>query len=346
MISQGVFHMKKSILFLIVFLLSACQSAPQVTVTLTPPPTETPLPTPTATITPTSTPTALTLEQLDAMQPSQILAAAPEIANYTPLRVIERFVIYQSAAGLRDLVYDMTTREEIEIPQYKICNNEKFFDCEISKMDILDGKYWLWLNTLDVKFDPNKIKDVPLVVDTNDYIGWMDRTTVYHDSGRDLPSDFSDPATAPFARNVTSGVILYNDNGVKTFAVVRPVFFYDKATGQTYPVITLETFYDHYEGRDHDPRDSRYNRNFNNWMKNYKVTSLAVGCYDYAGVRSCAYSLINGIQDPILLASEGIYPDMEARLLDFATGNYSALSKPGLVVQTTSDVYPDDNRYR
>ena len=289
----------------------------------------------------------LSLERIEGMTSSEMLDAAPAIDGYNPLRVAERYVLYESTDGVRDLAYDMSTGEEVEIPQYKICSNEKFYECVITQEDLLNGKYWLWLNTLDVKFDPSKIKDVPFVIDTGEYgSSWVDRTTVYHDSGPDSAADFADPSTAPFVRDVTAGVVLFNDNGVETFDSVKPVFFYDKKTDTTYPVIAVESYYNNVPGQERGPRSGGHAKNDRNWRDNYNVTPLAVGCYTYEGERMCKFSLVSGATDPILEASEKLYPDMESRILEFASGNYVALSKPGLIVQTTSDVYPKDNRYK
>lgn len=346
------FMKKITFIFFVASILSACQSiplqltvTPEVSPTLSLTNTPTAEPRPTATFTPT--PISLSPEKLATMSDEEKLAEAPEVTGYTVFRTAERYVLYENSDGVRDLAYDISTGEKVEIPKYKICSNERFYDCEITKEDLLNGKYWLWLNTLDVKFDPTKVKDVPFVVDTNEYSSsWVDRTSVYQDSGHELVPDFSDPSTAPFARNVTSGVVLFIDNGINTFDAVRPLFFYNKEKDITYPIISIQSYYNNQPGQESDPRSGLYIKNLNNWLKNYKVTPLAVGCYTYNGQRMCSFSLVSGATDPILVETEKIYPDIEARLIEFATGDYAVLSKPGLIVQTTSDAYPNDNRYR
>ncbi|KXK11668.1 MAG: hypothetical protein UZ14_CFX002002710 [Chloroflexi bacterium OLB14] len=276
------------------------------------------------------------LDQVTILTPEEKIENAIDIDGYTPYRSAERYVFYENGDGVRDVAYDLTTGEKVEIPQYQICSPEKFYECEVSPEDLMSGKYWLWLNTLDVGFDPEKIKDVPLVSRNSTYGGWVQVTEVYHDSGWDKPVDFADPATAPFDRDVTGGVVLYDTEGVKSFGILRPVAFYDKKIGQIHWVVSEQSLFAYHEGRDTDPKSPRIQPLLTTWERYYNVTPLMTNIY----------SINTGVEDPVLSHTYEAYPDIEQRFANFANGDLSALSAPGLVVQTGSKARPTTNQYK
>ncbi len=334
--------MKKFIPFLtsITLLINACTaqavattlptSQPTNTVapTSTPSPTHTPLPTHTA------TPFIFTLQDLVQMSNEDKISHAPEIEGHTAFRAAERYVLYETSEGERDVAYDLTTGEQVEIPNYQITTPEKFYSNEIPQEDLENGKYWLWLNTLDVEFDLEKIKDVPIVYEQNNQISWLPAMQIYHDSGPSAPADFGDPATAPFDRDVTSGVVIYHENGIESFAILRPVAFFDAETGQVNWVVAINSFIQQWE--DESPTTAKISRNLTTWRDHYNVTPLVTNFY----------SVDTGFPDPVLQRSYELYPDVDNRFVRFANGDLSALSAPGLVVQTGSNMRTDSNRFK
>jgi len=275
------------------------------------------------------------LERIEGMTSNELLSVAPSIEGYSPIRVAERYVLYEGAGGVRNLAYDMFIGEEVEIPEYQVCAPEKFYNCEIPKEDLISGKYWLWLNSLDVPFEVDKIKDTPLVSVNTSY-GWVNVVEIYHDSGEDQPADFNDPSTAPFNRGFTAGTVLYENEKSISFGIVRPIAFYNKMTQKIDWVVTLESYYDYHDGKKYIPNSPQFAKNIETWTNNYNVTPIM----------SNNYSISTGLPDPVLTNTYETYTDMDNRLANFAAGDTSALSAPGIVVQTGSNAIPTSNRYK
>jgi hypothetical protein len=100
-----------------------------------------------------------------------------------------------------------------EVIDYGICTPEAFRECPVPPEDLFNGNYLAFLETLSRPFDKEKIKNVPLIYARDGLI-------MYDISN--LPN-FADPETAPFRRNVTSGVTTFEGNEY----IILPIEFAD-----------------------------------------------------------------------------------------------------------------------
>lgn len=89
-----------------------------------------------------------------------------------------------------------------EVKQFPICQIEKFRDCPITVDDLFNGEYHRWLKTLSKPFDPAKLKWVPMQL-----INGPGLPVIGYDTN--TAPNYRDKSTAPFRRNITSGITTY-----------------------------------------------------------------------------------------------------------------------------------------
>ena len=89
-----------------------------------------------------------------------------------------------------------------EVKQFPICQIENFRDCPITVDDLFNGEYHRWLKTLSKPFDPAKLKWVPMQL-----INGPGLPVIGYDTN--TAPNYRDRSTAPFRRNITSGITTY-----------------------------------------------------------------------------------------------------------------------------------------
>jgi len=185
-------------------------------------------------------------------------------------------------------------------------------------------QYQEWLTTLSEPFDETKLKlDVPFIV--------------FDDSGNDLiiydpktAPNFPDPATRPFRRDVTAGIIYIDYGGEKVPYLVRPIEFYDKNDPQNNKwVVTLKAY-----GVTH-PITGQFTSipNVDTWIswdlrawKNHMNTTPIL--------TTPAVQINRGSVDPLVQQIFSDHPEMQQRFERFLNGDVGALSDPGIAVLT------------
>ena len=218
------------------------------------------------------------------------------------------------------------------IKEFPICKIEKFRDCPITAEDLLNGNYFRWLQTLSKPFDQSKIKEVPFAETVVASSPSQPHAIIYNPA---TAPNFSDPSTAPFRRNVTFGVLEYEVEGVKSFAMIKPIEFYDKnEPTRNKWVITLDSYYRNgsYPGGDIAPYLAW---DINAWKTYMRITPIAEG----------TLSIHTGLEDPVLSQAYAAHPEMSDRFQRFLAGDVSALSGPGIIAMTY-DVQASGGAYK
>lgn len=340
--------MKKSILLIPVFILAACTSVPNVTVTSEVTVTLTPSPIPTPTLHPEFT--ALQNEintssgrfslQADGLiydggTPIPGMTVAPDgtmtlTVNGETVTLDPADVDFDDEKGIsiKGYKWDKTANDgagawvEAEpIKEYPVCITENFRDCEIGEVDdLFNGNYLAHLRTLSQPFDPEKFKDpMPGMIITSN------GTMIY-----DVASapNFEDPETAPFRRNVTAGVVYGSDGRMY---MVLPIEYPDPSD-PTNPeknvwVIGIRNLFNPRNGE--AIPESSIQSDINIWLNNMNIAPIRTGL---ANPNS-------GTIDELAKITWDTHPDMEERFEAFRNGDTTALD--GLVVElsvtTTSD---------
>ncbi len=210
---------------------------------------------------------------------------------------------------------------------YSICKIESFYNCVIPAEDLANGNYFYWLETLSKPFDQSKIKDIPFAIDKLSFD--VGDAIVYN---TDHAPNFSDPATAPFHRNVTFGIVLYENNGLRSFDIVQPIEFYDKNDpSHNKWVITVNSYYYGGAYKINPQTDPYVKWAISTWKNSMHITPIITA------IRSTN----TGVDDPLVQQTFATYPDMQDRIAQFLGGNVSALSGPGIVLQTGAVQWSD-----
>jgi len=227
-----------------------------------------------------------------------------------------------------------TRKLEVEpIKDYSICKIEKFYDCVVPYEDLVNGDYLRWLKTLSKPFDQTKIKDVPFVIHDRPQSIVPGETEIIYDTS--TGPNFADPSSAPFRRDVTSGVVYYYHNGVQSFGILKPIEFYDKNDPDNNKwVITVDSRY-YGDIENLDPRSERFTININIWKQWMRITPISTN-----------FRAPTGLRDPLAMSTFERYPDMTARFERFVAGNVSALSGPGIILLAGENVKSTDNTYK
>lgn len=102
--------------------------------------------------------------------------------------------------GQLDKNFQWVKKEEAK--QYPICQIEQFRDCPVVWEDLFNGDYFRGLKTLSKPFDPAKLKWVPMQL-----INGPGLPAIVYNT--DTAPNYKDASSAPFRRNITSGVTTY-----------------------------------------------------------------------------------------------------------------------------------------
>lgn len=205
------------------------------------------------------------------------------------------------------------------IKEYSICKIERFYDCVVPYEDLENGDYWRWLQTLSKPFDPLKVKDIPLITQT--FRSVTEKTEIIYDTSGG--PNFADPSVMPFRRDVTSGIVYYEYNGIRSYGALRPIEFYDKndPTNNKW-IIAIESLY--YEREDVTPQNNQYLQwDIDTWKRWMRVTPILTTTYGRLG-----------LEDPLVKDTFERYPDMQARFQRFVAGDVGALSGPDIFLLT------------
>lgn len=176
--------------------------------TSTAPAAQTPtLATPSQTSTPPESPLPeikkYTQDEINQMTNDEKLAVAPNLDDHNKCKASGQYVLYTDQNSNIVKAFDLTRGEYKVIPDYPITKIENFREFEIQLEDLLNGNYWLWLNTLSKPFDSEKIRFVKLDTVTDS------QTVVIYD--KSTAPNYENSDERPFRRNVTSAVVHYGD---------------------------------------------------------------------------------------------------------------------------------------
>lgn len=232
---------------------------------------------------------------------------------------------------LTPTVTPTSTETQVPTPEktFPVCKTERFKDCVIydgaSIPDAIKAisQYQAWLPTLSKPFDATKIKDVPLQLLQQD-----EGNLIVYDL--QTAPNFNDPATRPFRRNVTAGVIYIDYNGTKVPYLVRPIELYDKNDPQNNKwVVALKSYYGM-----KDPQTGEYIPipNVDTWIN----TDIGIwkNSMNTTPILTTPTVQIDKSTDPLVQEIFNENPDMPQRFNEFVNGNVGALSKSGVAVLT------------
>lgn len=226
------------------------------------------------------------------------------------------------------------TEAPVEIKDFPVCKIENFRDCVITVEELFDGTYLRWLQTQSKPFDPTKVKDVPFDVMT---IPDANPMIVYK---MDTAPNFSDPDSRPFRRDVTSGIVWVDVDGVNKYpCVVKPLELFDRnnpgVEGNKW-VITVESYYG-----STNPLTGEYENipDVDMWMdQNNKVWKNDMGI---TPIRMTSLTSMTNTTDPLTLRTFGSFQDLQGRFQRFISGDIGALSEIGIVLNTPSTKMSD-----
>lgn len=204
------------------------------------------------------------------------------------------------------------------IKEYPICTPENFRDCEIPVEELFDGTYFRWLEeqAKTLACSPNMRTDVKMVE-------WA-RGVIIPDP--DTAPNFTKPGSEFFIRDHTAGFtrfILPDEQEVHY--VVMPLFMCDLSDqAKIYPIITVASAY--YPTWKQQKSNQVFMADLvPRWRKDMNITAIVAGDALQDPGRE-------GIKDPLVARTFAENPDMSGRFVDFVNGEFSALSKPGIVV--------------
>ncbi len=217
------------------------------------------------------------------------------------------------------------------LPEFDICTLDNFRDCEITEAELLEGDYFVWLKeviapTLVPVFQERYLGGAMLYEVVPNAPHSFGQATYY---AFPLQISFAAEATRPFMRYVTFAWSPYErpmaerpDDAPDVGYFVSPVFMYEvtnteSGEGIVHPIILI-----YLATEDMLPE----------LIRKYKVVNEPV-----------FYSTTNyaaGIVDPLVFdAFEWINSNsdqkMEDRFTAFSTGDYGALSEPGIMLNTS-----------
>lgn len=216
-----------------------------------------------------------------------------------------------------------STKTPIPEKTFQVCKIEDYKNCEILAEDLLSGAYWQWLQTLSKPFNPAKIKDVPFeMVQEN----WGN-TIVYNFA---TAPNFDDPTTRPFRRDVTAGVTYIDYSENKVPYLILPIEYFDKNHPEHNKWVIA--VYSTYGGippgiNEYIPvpnPDSIIGSAIRMWKNDMNTTPIVAS----------TITQLTLSEDPLIRKVFDKYQDMPDRFQRFANGDLSALSQPGIIVNT------------
>ncbi len=321
-------YMKKIMISAIIFpilILTSCLS-PAVNA---PAPTATSAPSETPSLPPTESPTVTPVEvplpvfdqaQINAMTNEEKLAIGPELEGHDKWRASGEYVIYADQNGNVVKAYDLSKGEFRDIPEYPVTTPENFRDSDISVEELFNGDYFLWLEKEAKKLScsPSMRTDIPMVV-------WNGTITPNNETAPNfkvLGSEF-------FIRDHTAALTKYFlPDGQDVDYIVMPLFMCARdaitAKDQIYPIITVASSFDPGAQRTQDQDNILWSSdNLYRWRNDMKTTPIVPD--DKLGATR------NNVQDPLVAQTFVENPNLSALFNEFISGNFSSLSKPGLV---------------
>ena len=211
-----------------------------------------------------------------------------------------------------------------EIKSYPICKIENYDKCVIPVEDLLNGDYLKWLETLSQPFDATNLKQVPFV-----FLQEQEGNLIVYDMTH--TPNFSDPATRPFRRDVTSGVAYVTYDGVQVPYLIRPIEFYDpKDPTHNKWVITLKSYYGSI-----NPVTGQYTPipNVSAFVK--EDIAMWKSSMNTTPILTSPVVQISNSVDPLIQKVFDANPDIQQRFKDFESGaDMGALSRGGVLVLT------------
>lgn len=260
-----------------------------------------------------------------------LTACQPAIENKLPTPTQQPTSTFTSTPTPKLTITPTETQTPIPEKTFSVCKIEKYKDCVIYDGSSIPeainalGQYQEWLQTLSKPFDLTKLKlNVPFVFfkqQEGDLITYNASTS----------PNFNDPATRPFRRDVTAGVIYidyYGDGKHKVPYLVRPIEFYDKNDPQNNKwVVILKSYYGMtdpnitYEG---DSLDTIIKWDIDTWKHNMNTTPIL----------TIPYVQVDGATDPLVQEIFNRHPDMSDSFQKFVNGDIGALSQPGIALLT------------
>ncbi len=211
-----------------------------------------------------------------------------------------------------------------EIKSYPICKIENYDKCVIPVEDLLNGDYLKWLETLSQPFDATNLKQVPFV-----FLQEQEGNLIVYDMTH--TPNFSDPATRPFRRDVTSGVAYVTYDGVQVPYLIRPIEFYDpKDPTHNKWVITLKSYYGSI-----NPVTGQYTPipNVSAFVK--EDIAMWKSSMNTTPILTSPVVQISNSVDPLIQKVFDANPDIQQWFKDFESGaDMGALSRGGVLVLT------------
>lgn len=257
------------------------------------------------------------------MSEADILAAAPEVEGYTRWRATGKHVIYENGGGEVDMVYDLTTGETKQMPEYPICTPENFRNCDILVADVIEnGNYFLWLQeqAKSISCSANMRTDVPMT----DYYGR------YITPNYQTAPNFRVPGSEFFVRDYTSGIIRFPFEDKEWNYVMLPLFMCTK--DGTYPIMLVLSPFNRLSV---EKQEKYFNYSNGNgldgsialWRKTMKITLITTGT---------SSPFTPNFSDPLVEFSFKLHPEMDKRFARFVSGDYSALSHESILLLTVA----------
>ena len=211
---------------------------------------------------------------------------------------------------------------------------QNFRECYVPVEELLDGSYWNWLNEVvaptlleDFKAREDQIRDdIPIYV-----AGLSSGAIFFYPEGDGIYED--EEVTAPWNRKVTFAFTKTYDNDRASEFLILPVFYYDKATQQVFPVVTIQPIWNTW-GEESEEILKEVMEVYLNEMNTplIKFTSAPSGSFNKESMT---------MGDP--LVSKFYEKLSQEEVLDrskrFFNGDYSAFSSPDMIISAV--VTPD-----
>lgn len=204
-----------------------------------------------------------------------------------------------------------------EIKQYPICAVENYTECVIPYQDLFSGDYLNWLNTLPVEeFDASAL----------DKIRCIGPSTGIMFAGGAPDQNYKDNAAVRLRRGVTVGTtsikdgeVGYNFYGVREFVVLPTYAYSDSLKQGTWLILIF-------------PYGGWSESQARGFIKEWNIDDelMVIANKYFSGIESA-----NNTQDPMVVNTFKLIPDMQTRLDNFqASCDPAFISGPGIVLET------------
>lgn len=262
---------------------------------------------------------------INSMSSAEILKAGPELDGHRKWRAAGKFVMYvDESTDEVTKAYDMITGEYKDILEFPITSPENFKKSFVSEDQLKNGDYFLWLQKIAYKLEPNpnRRKDIRMEV-------WDNMILPDHNSAPNF-----EKGGEFFIRDVTAA---YSSKDVGADVPVEymviPLFMCDPQSGEFFPIIVVHSAY---QPKDVPPNWSQKKANqiymsdgVVRWRKDMKVTPIRPNA-------NLELQRANA-EDPLVADTFKLYPReyWDEQIKNFTeASDYSALSKPGAVFLT------------